>query len=193
VLSGLGLWALLLLVLPESRRDGVRAAGWLASFALQLALAGVLTSGLELAIDHRRAAPARRFSILFLFIWMTLVGCLLAAARQLAARFGWTLKSFFSWDYFLQLQALAVANAVMAVGVLAGVRLNPTWYIRCGACVLAVVVVTTGTALAMLSIFRNNIGVSLNDLIWLSAIQGLFLIVTLVPLEFAGGHAHISK
>jgi hypothetical protein len=112
----------------------------------------------------------------------------------LATRFGWTGQNFFSWHYFWQLQTLAAANAVLAVAILACLRLPSSWHVRGAACAAALVVMPAATALAMLLVFGKGVGVSMVDLVWLSAIQGLFVAVTLVPLEIGRqGPAHISK
>jgi hypothetical protein len=194
VLSCVALWGLLLLVLSESRSVAGRAAGWAASLAAQCALAAVLSAMLELAVDRRAFWSGTRFSILFLLIWTSVVAVILGAGRVLATRIGWTPQNFFSWHYFWQLQMLAAANAIFAVAILASLRIPPSWFARSAACAAALVLMPAGTSVAMRLLFQNRVGVSMVELLWLSAIQGLFVAVTLVPLEIGRQRLiHISK
>jgi hypothetical protein len=193
-LSCFALWGLLLLILDESRGDAARAAGWAASLAAQCILAAVLSAMLELAVARRPFWSGTRFSILFLLLWTSVVAVVLGAGRVLATRFGWTPDNFFSWHYFWQLQTLAAANAIFAVVILASLRISSSWFGRSAACAAALIVMPAATVLAMRLLFENRVGVSIIELLWLSAIQGLFVAVTLVPLEIGRQSAtHISK
>jgi hypothetical protein len=186
-------WGMLLVVLPEGRSQADHAAGWAASFGTQFVLTSLLAAAIEIAIRFRRDSNQHRFTILTLLIWMAVVGCVLGGGRSIAGLFGWTANNFFAWQYFQQLQAMAFLNAALAIATLACVRFTSTWRTRCAACIIALVVAVPLLVTAMWGMFGNRAGVSFNELAWLMTTEGLFLAVTLLPLEMAREWFHISK
>ncbi|MBW8884070.1 MAG: hypothetical protein JF612_04675 [Planctomycetia bacterium] len=74
-------WAMLLAVLDESRGTPDRAAGWAAAFALQFVMTALLAGALEWVVDFRNGQYRRRFSIMTLLLWTTVVACVLAGGR----------------------------------------------------------------------------------------------------------------
>ena len=74
--------------------------------------------GLELLEVRANVFPSgrhqRRFTIMTLLLWTTVVASILAGGRWLATGFGWTPTNFFAWEYFRHLQMLAVMNATVA-------------------------------------------------------------------------------
>jgi hypothetical protein len=193
VLACLAIFGMLLAILPEGRSQADHAAGWAASFATQFVLTSLMAAALELAVQYRQITARHRFTILSLLIWTTLVGSFLAGGRWLVTRFGWTAENFFAWEYFQQLQVLGAANAALAIAILAGVRLTPNWYTRSTACAATLLVAAPLTVGCMWTLFGSRVGVSLSELAWLITAEGLFLIVTLVPLEMTRARGYISK
>jgi hypothetical protein len=153
--------------------------------ATQALLTALMAALLELTIDPEAAARGTRFSILFLFLWTAVVAAILGGGRWLAARFGWTLENFFTWQYFLQLQVVGIANAALAIGLLASLRFPQDWPMRAIASAGALLIATAGTTIAMNVLFAKDVGAEPADLVWLMMLQGLFLLATLVPLELA--------
>jgi len=172
-------WALLLAVLDESRGKPDRAAGWAAAFSSQFLLVSVLAGGLQWAIDYRHGRHQRRFTILSLMLWTTVIACVLASGRWLAAGFGWNPTNFFSWTYFRHLQAMAVMNAALAVGVFAAFRLNTNWPRRCVVCATLLLSIAPATILMMWALFGRNLGASLADLALLSIVHAAFFTLSL--------------
>jgi len=183
VVACAAVWVLLLAVLDESRGKPDRAAGWAAAFALQFVLSALLAGALEWAIDFRHGRHQRRFSIMTLLLWTTVIGCILAGGRWLAAIFDWTPTNFFSWEYFRHLQVMAMLNAVLAACVFASVRLTTGWYGRCAACGSLLASITPSTILIMWGLFGRNLGASLADLALLSLVHAAFLSLTLALAE----------
>ena len=85
---------------------------------------------LELIQQPQLAAGDSRFTIMFLLLWTAVVGVLLGAGRSLAEAAGWKLADVLQWEWFYQLQVLAVANAALAVSLLAAIRLRRDWSVR---------------------------------------------------------------
>jgi hypothetical protein len=185
ILACLATWGLLLTLLDESRQEAMRAAGWAASFALQAVLTALMATLIELGVNYKAAVPSGRFSLLFLFLWTTVVALLLGGGRWLSAWLGWTQENFFAWNYFRQLQALAIANSFLAVAVDLSLRLSAFWVARAAAYVFTLLISTAGIAVGMYALFGNDIGLPLVELIWLIGVEGLFLAATLVPLALA--------
>jgi len=184
-LAWLAVWGALLAVLDQSREDAQRAAGWTASLAMQFMLTSVITAGFELCSGWRASVSRSRFTILSLFIWTTLIACLLAEGRWLSARFGWSTENFFAWDFFPHIQVNAVTNATLAIAILACVRLGKGWVLRTVASFLVLALVAPLSVALMWAIFRHNLGAPVLDLARMVVIQGAFLIATLLPLEAA--------
>jgi len=193
VLVCVAAWGMLLAVLPEGRSQADHAAGWAASFGTQFVLTSLLAAVIEIAIHFRRGTNQHRYTILTLLIWMAVVGCVLGGGRWLAILFGWTADNFFAWQYFQQLQVMAFLNSALAIATLACVRLPSNWPLRCAAFTVTLVAAVPLLVTAMWGVFGNRAGVSLNELAWLMTTEGLFLVVTLVPLEMAREHTYISK
>lgn len=175
-------WRMLLAVLEESLGEPQRAAGWAAAFGTQLVLTALLGTIVNRAIEFRRG-QRYRFSIMSLLIWTTLVGCGLGSGQWLAHRFGWTPQNFFSWVYFLHLQAIAVINALVALAIFAAVRLTRGQHRR-GLVIGSVLVgAVPATLAAMWGLFGRNLGVSVIELCLISAIHAALLAATLILLD----------
>ncbi len=183
VVACAAVWAMLLAVLDESRGKPDRAAGWAAAFATQFVFTAMVAGALEWLIDFRQGRHQRRFTIMTLLLWMTVIACLLASGRWLAAGFGWTPTNFFSWTYFRHLQTMALMNATLAVCVFACVRLTTGWWGRCAACSSLLMSITPSTIWMMWSLFGGNLGASLADIALLSIVHAGFLTLTLCLLE----------
>jgi len=183
IVACVAVWGMLLAVLDETRGSPDRAAGWTAALVTQFVLAALFAGALEWAIDFRQGRQQRRYTIMSLLIWTTLVACLLAGGRWLAAGFGWTPTNFFSWQYFPHLQAMAFMNATFALCVFAAVRLTTGWYGRCAACGSLLLSITPATIVMMWGLFGRNVGASLTDLAVLSVVHAIFLALTLVLSE----------
>lgn len=177
------LWLMLLAVLDESRGKPDRAAGWAAAFATQFVLTALLAGGFQWVIDFRRGQHQRRFTIMSLLLWTTVVACVLAGGRWLAAGFGWTPTNFFSWTYFRHLQVMAVMNATLAFCIFAATRLTTGWYGRCASCASLLLSIVPATILMMWGLFGHNVGASLADLTLLTIVHAAFLTLTLSLIE----------
>jgi len=109
----------------------------------------------------------------------TVVACVLAGGRWVAAGFGWTPTNFFSWTYFRHLQVMAVMNATLAVSIFAAIRFTTNWYGRFAACSSLLLSITPATILMMWGLFGLNLGASLADIALLSIVHAAFLTLTL--------------
>jgi len=176
-------WLMLLAVLDESRGKPDRAAGWAAAFATQFVLTALVAGGLQWVIDFRRGQHQRRFTIMSILLWTTVVACVLASGRWLAAGFGWTPTNFFSWTYFRHLQVMAVMNATLAVCIFAAIQLTTGWYGRCASAASLLLSIVPGTILMMWGLFGQNVGASLADVALLSIVHAAFFTLTLVIVE----------
>jgi hypothetical protein len=170
---------LLLAVLDESRGKADRAAGWAAAFASQFVLTALLAGALQWTLDFRHGQHQRRFTIMSLLLWTTLVACLLAAGRGLAAGFGWNATNFFSWTYFRHLQVIALMNATLAIGIFAAFRLTTASHGRIAACATLLLSITPATILMMGAVVGGNLGASVGDIALLSIIHAAFFTLTL--------------
>jgi hypothetical protein len=118
-----------------------------------------------------------------LLLWTTVVACVLAGGRWLAAGFGWTPTNFFSWTYFRHLQVMAVMNATLAVSIFAAIRFTTSWCRRFAACSTLLLSITPATILMMWGLFGLNLGASLADIALLSIVHAAFLTLTLAIIE----------
>jgi hypothetical protein len=193
LLAALAAWGVLLTVLDASLEQADRAAGWATSFATQFFLAAIFSAALELAIQRRGISWRRRFTILTLFVWTTMVACFLGGGRWLVNRFGWNAETFFAWNYFEQLQVVGCANAALAAAIFGCVRLTTHWPARCASCLAVLVLAPACTVGLMAMIFGSNIGSSAGDLLWLTAAQGVFLTATLLPLQMLSQHDQLRN
>jgi len=183
------LFGLLLLVLEQTRRAGDRAAGWIFSLGLQTLLVAVGVLLVQLVSRRTERAGNQRYTILTLLLWMAVVGIILASGRWLAALFGWTPANFFTWVYFAQVMTLGIAQALVAVAIVAALDLPLPWVARGLAASGSLVAGTVVAALGMYLIFEvlssSRLGASVVDIAWLIGMQGLFVLVTLLPLAIA--------
>jgi hypothetical protein len=179
-----GLWALLLGVLHDVNLNSISAAGWGLALTAQVVITGLATLWLELALNKSAKTRSNRFSILSLLIWTTLVAGVLGATRAMAHQLGWTLPDLWNWEFLGQLRCFALANAVMAVALVASIRQPIRWLWRGIVCGVIVLVAAISAPLVMFALFgMAKAGPSIADLIWLWTAEGLFLIAALVPLE----------
>jgi hypothetical protein len=183
------LFGLLLLVLEQTRRAGERAAGWIFSLGAQTLLVAFGVLLIQLVSRRTARAGDQRYTILTLLLWTAVVGIILASGRWLAALFGWTPANFFTWVYFLQVMTLGIANALVAVAVVAALDLPLPWVARSLAATGSLVAGTIAATLGMYLIFEvllsSRLGASVVDIAWLVGMQGLFVLVTLLPLAIA--------
>ena len=176
-------WALLILVLDSTDFASDRSAGWGASFVTH----GLVTALGMLLVEvvRRRSAGEhdRRFTILFLLIWMAVVSVLLGGLRGLATAFGWTL-AVLQWEFFVQLQGIAVFNAVLAISLWTVLQARRSWLWQamiCGFVALSVMVIAN---VLMAAIFQD-VGATVVDICWIYGGQAAFLLATLGPLQMA--------
>jgi len=177
------IWLMLLAVLDESRGKPDRAAGWAAAFATQFVLTAICAGAIQWILDFRRGQHQRRFTIMSLLLWTTVVACVLAGGRWLTAGFGWTPANFFSWTYFRHLQVMAVMNATLAVSIFAAIRLTTGWHGRCASCASLLLSITPATIVMMWGLFGRNVGASFADLALLSIVHAAFFTLTLGIIE----------
>jgi hypothetical protein len=178
-----GLWLLLITLLDMARHNGLAAAAWAACVATQVSLTALAAAAMELALHYQSAATRSRFSILYLMVWTSVIAAALGIAGIFAARSGFKLSEIPSWEHFRQIQGVGLAGAALAIGVYASVRLPRSWNVRIMTCVMAVIAIAIGAVLSFLAVFGDKVGASTADIAWLIGGEGLFLVVTLVPLE----------
>jgi hypothetical protein len=177
------LWGLLIGLLNGTNFSDIATAGWAAALGTQALAVAV---GATLVSSTRRAwlAGNNRYSILFLLVWMAVVGVVLGVGRMLTEAAGWTVAELLEWDYLWQLQVLASFSAALAIWLAVSVALRVAWKWRAAACLAS----TTALA-AFAPIFMGMrftvVGASLIDIAWLIGAQGLFVSATLAPLELA--------
>ena len=178
------IWVLLVGVLEATNMTESAAVGWAASLTTQAVLAGLSAAILDLLKNPRSVAGQSRFTILFLLLWTAVVAVLLGAGRTMAEAFGWKLADVLAWDYLYQLQAIGVANAALALALLAALQVRRSWIVRSLLALAALLLVVVATPIAMALMFRS-VGASFADLVWLLTAEGLFVLATLAPLEAA--------
>lgn len=177
------LWLLLVGVLETARLSHASAAGWALAIATQTLLAACGATFLEFRLSPGLRTARSRYTIMFLLLWMAVVGVLLGAGRSLATRLGWTWAGVRDWEFHDQLQTLAVSNAVLAVGVLAAIRVPRKPSIRAFATSLFVLVNSLLFPSIMTICFGKKLPVGFAELFWLVLLQASFLLAALVPLE----------
>ena len=79
--------------------------------------------------------------------------------------------------------ALGVANAALAVGLLAALRLPRYWTPRLLAAGGVNIALAIATPLALVILFGNQVGATFAEVFWLLLAEGLFLTSVLAPLE----------
>jgi hypothetical protein len=194
-----GLWLLLVQMLQTTRDSGAAALAWSVCIFIQVVLTGFAVTILELSTSYSAAAPRSRFSLQYLFIWTTLLAFALGGAGFIASKFGFKLADVPNWNFFMQLQGVAVAGAALAAAVYTSIRLPQTWLVRGLASAATTVAGAAVAPLCLLAIFGDNVGAHPVDLVWLFTGQSLCLLSVLVPLEYvrsielAGGHDHQSS
>jgi hypothetical protein len=177
------LWVLLIALLHGTHFNDIAAAGWAAALATQ-AIAVAVGSALISSVRGAGFTGSNRFSILFLLIWMAVVGLVLGFGRLVTESAGWTAAELLGWQFLWQLQVLASCGAGLAIWLAASLALRVSWTWRAAACLAATVMVTMFAPLFMGMRF-SVVGASLLDIAWLIGGQGLFVTATLAPLELA--------
>jgi hypothetical protein len=188
-LACLVVWTLFLTVL-ESSRQAVPAAGWAAAIGSQALLTALIVALFGTRFDQDSHDRRARFSIRFLLVWTTVVALMLAGGRWLTSYFGWTFTSFFAWEYFLQLQTHATANAILATGLFVSLRISQSWVARLAVAIGVSLGLIVATPMVMFLLFRPNVGISLAEIVWLMTAQAVFHLATLVPLEAMRDRRH---
>jgi hypothetical protein len=176
---------LLCLLLQTARDSGVAALSWAVCIVVQVVLTGLAATILELSLSYNRAAARSRFNLQYLFIWTTLLATALGGAGIVVSRFGFKLADVADWEFFTQLQTVAVIGAGLATAVYVSVRWPRLRSSRGLACA---VVITAGTILAPIllsAVFGDKVGAPWADLVWLFGGQCLFLLTTLISFQVA--------
>jgi hypothetical protein len=176
-----GIWLLLIGLLAATRLQSLAAASWAISVGLQATVTALGASLIELA--RRRTAARSRFTILALMLWTAVIGVLLGGGRRVAESLGWQLDAVLKWDSFYQLQSMGLANAVLALSLLAAIRLPPDWSVKLLAAILALGSIAVLAPLLLAALFPQGVGESYTNIAWLLACQGLFLLAALVPQQ----------
>ncbi len=174
------LWLVLVNLLESTRGSGVAALAWAVCIAVQVVLTGFGVTGLELLINYRCAAGRSRCSLQYLFVWTTLLAIVLGGAGAIANKFGFQLADVPNWEFFAQLQAVAVASALVASAVYTSVRLPQTRLFRGLTSAATIAAGAFIVPVCLQAIFGETIGVQPADLVWLFAGQSLFLLATVV-------------
>ncbi len=175
------LWCLLIALSAIAEFRSAIGAAWAVSLTIQLAVSGILALLFER--QATKSKPAR-FSILFLFIWTSLVAVLLGVGRRLAESMNWSAADVVSFEFFLQLQFIAIVNALFAVTLLRTLRVPGPWPMRIFARCSVALVFSLLTPAVMKWAFANP-GGSYFELFSLMAVQGLVLLSVLIPLQSA--------
>jgi hypothetical protein len=187
-----GMWTLLVLILDETRHSGIRAGAWAACLVTQIVVAAALAMAIEFAVDRRAALARSRFSIGFILFWTAAVAVTLAGAGAWGAKHGWKVADIAGWTYFVQLQMVGFTGGLLAAAIYACVRSPRRWGVRALGCVAVIVVFAAASPAVFGLLFGTNVGARSADLVWLFAGQGLFLVVSLVPIEIARSGAYQS-
>lgn len=180
-----GLWLVLTGCLKTVALAPLAAAAWATSIALQVIFTAAASAAMESALAGRREATASRFTIMYLFIWTTLVAVVLGIGRHWAVQRGWTFAAMLDWPFWRQVQVAGLINSLLAFGVLASLRLPRTWHGRAAACLGTIYFVGLSGPIMMWLAFGTVKGAELVELVWIWGVQGMFLAITLVPLTIA--------
>jgi hypothetical protein len=162
--------------------DSSRAGAWAIAFELQIVLAA-LTSGIAVW-SLRSAQPGRaanqQFTVLFLFIWTTVIAIVLAFGRFLTQVFGWTIEVM-AWEHFWPVQIFAVANGLVA-GILLAIsicRVRLTWQVASS--VLAMILIGA-ICFSLIYLARGEWA---TEIVPAFVAHGAFVAATLLPLRNA--------
>jgi hypothetical protein len=170
------LWLLLVQLLHTARESGPATLAWGACIALQVTLTGLAVMILELSIGYHRAAARSRFSLQYLLVWTTFLAIALGVAGAAAGKSGFQLADVPTWEFFAQLQGVAVASSSLAAAVYASIRLSKTWLLRGLACAVAAIASAVLAPLCLLALFDEKAGAPFIDLVWLFGAHALFFI-----------------
>jgi len=178
------LWSLLVMLLNTAEFRTAAGTAWAASFATQAVVSGLLATLIQSVLPSR-AARRNRFSILFLFIWTSLVAVMLGAGRRFAERLNLSAADILGWEFFLHLQVIGILNALLAAALLAVLGAPGPWVLRSVASVIIAAAMSLLTPAIMHWIFANPGASFLNILLLLGA-ESAFLLFALVPMQLAG-------
>ena len=191
-LTVVGMWTLLVLILDETRHSGIRAGAWAACLATQMFVAAALGTAIEFVVDRQAAIARSRFSIGFMLFWTTAIAVALAGAGAWGANYGWKVADIAGWTFFAQLQAVGVTGGLLAAAIYAAVRSPRSWLVRTLVCLAMTFVIGAASPAVFSLIFGKNVGAHDADLFWLFTGQGLFLVVSLVPIEITRSRPYQS-
>jgi hypothetical protein len=180
-----GLWLLLINLLQSTQESGLVSSAWAASVAAQVLITALAAMALDLWLDYRAAAARSRFSVSFLLIGTSIVAVALGGISAWGERQGWRIADVSRWQFFSQLQCVAICNAALAFTLFAGVRWAIDWRARAPLMLAATIVVAALATAVMDSIFGENVGAEKVAMVWLFTAEGLFLTTTLLPWEIA--------
>lgn len=183
VLCYAALWFLLILLLDSVDFHHVASAGWVVALFLQLFGCGLVVSLLDRVISPAVSRP-RRYSLLFLFLWTSLVAAMLGAGRQIAERLNWSASAIIGWEYFLHLLVIGVGNALLAAALTAMLQLTSEWPRRA----LVGALLGLGFSLLMPQVMQwsfQDAGAPWGEMFALLAAESGFLICALAPMQVA--------
>jgi len=95
---------------------------------------------------------------------------------------GWTWAGVRTWEYHDQVQTLAINNALVAIGLLAAIRIPRDGSIRALAAGAMVLCDSLAFPAIMAALYGKLLPVRFADLSWLTLLQSLFVLAALVPL-----------
>ena len=176
-----GLWLVLTGCLKTIALAPLAAAAWATSIGLQVIVTAAASAGAGKGIG--RSAGGRELS-LHHHVLADLDDAGGGAAengRHWAVPGGWTIAGMLDWQFWRQVQAAGLINALLAIGVLASVRLPRTWHSQAATCLATIYFVSMTGPIVMWLAFGAVRGHQLVELVWLWGGQGLFLAITFVP------------
>ena len=191
------LWLFLIRLLYSASLNDPSSATWAGSLLVQVAVVACAVTITELAMNYPAAAARNRFSVRFLFTCTTVTAVFLAIAGTLAGGYGWKLADVPDWKFFRQVQTAGLLNGLQAIAIYLSVRMPITWTSRAMVCMAVVPATTIAASAVLIAIFQDEVGALIPEVVWLFAAQGLFLVATLLPLEWASlrqpEHSNASK
>jgi hypothetical protein len=137
---------------------------------------------IEFFVDSHAAAARSRFRISFVLVWTTVLAVLLGGVSQWGSQSGWRVADVTQWGFFFQLVAVGTTGAILAGAVYGGLRVPRHRLMRSLGCLIPVAL-TAAASPRVFALLFADVGAMPADMVWLFGCQGLFLIVSLVPLQ----------
>ncbi len=181
------LWAVechsLNLQLPDER-----SAAHALALAVQIVLIGGVLATIRLGrwlVERRDERDRVQFSVAFLLGWVAATAVVLGAWKLSLNRAAWPIDVI-RGDSFLFGAAVGAYNAFFALTVLGSVWWGRRWYtllFQGFAALVLVGVVASFQSVVLRTVFNGNGGVDVVGWMLLAGFQGLYLLVTLVPVR----------